>query len=62
MKETYEGFMMRDGDDVSLMTLRKIGETIDWRKDRAWAEKDGVCETIKKHIELQNVLHNFEQI
>ena len=52
---------MRDGDDACLMGVRKVGSAIEWRKDRVWGENDGPWHTIKKYIELQNVMHNFEQ-
>ena len=52
---------MRDGDDLSLMGVRKTGCMIDWRKDRGWGNNDGPSNSIRKHMELQSVLHNFSQ-
>ena len=41
LDNTYEGFLMRNDDELSLLGLRKAGEVVDWRKDRGWRGQDG---------------------
>lgn len=48
----YDSYVMREGADMNVVLIRRIGEVVDWRKDRPWAPTDGPFKNVAKVLDL----------